>query len=51
MEEDHHSEETQEEEDHLSEEIQEEEEVGEDPRTDTPFLEEDKHRKPAMANS
>ena len=41
-------EETQKEEDHHLEEIQEAEE---DPRTDTLFLEEDKHRKPATANS
>ena len=43
-------EETQKEEDHHLEEIQEEE-VGEDPCTDTIFLEEDKHHRTAMANS
>ena len=43
--------ETQKERDHHLEEIQEEEEEEEeDPCMDTLFLEEDKHRKPAMAN-
>ena len=51
MEESHHLVEPKEEEDHLLEEIQEEEEAEEDPRTDTLFLEEDKHRKLATANS
>ena len=44
-------EETQKEEDHHLEEIQEAEEAEEDPRMDTLFLEEDKHHRPAMANS
>ena len=43
--------EPQEEEDHLLEETQEEEEAEENPRTDNLFLKEDKHRRPAMANS
>ena len=50
IEEGHHLVELQEEEDHPLEGIQEEVEVEKDPRTDILFLEEDKHRKPAMAN-